>query len=629
MSTKYEVLYKKEEELYSEGAPIIVKAYALYKTGDTQSLIAQIKFQNISNQTIKAIDVTLKTYNYAEEKCDDVVYSYLDVSGSAYKDFGDRVAIKIDNTSVRSYDVLIDRVVFENNDIWNSGSDWNVLSKPTVKSGDSEFLKQYRLELNSSAKYEFCEEAGIWRCPCGSWNKYSVCHNCSLDKSKANPDDVTIEKSKEERISNELEKKELADKEKQLRIKKIKKNTAFLGCAVALLIIIGIILYKYTKEWRPTNLYSRALELIQDENYDRAKEILTRLNGKNIEAEIIPNIDEYIVYCDSGNLYKENDYLDALDKLNSCTNIEDICSIRQKCEDGITADIYENAEMLFNDQEYEKAINEYLKIQEYKDSNDKIEESHYRNADNLFVNGDYESALHEYEQILNYKDSEEKSIECNYQMGLYYMSIQSYGGAITRFSMYPEYKDCKELCDRALMLQGDDKFSDGKYSEALEFYEDIVNPSPETKEKMKKCIDIPKYELAVDDMSRGELQEALGLLMLIDEYENSEELIELCRRYAPYSKLWKCTYAHQFWGGSDHDFESYGLSKYDLETKIYIDENGDTVFMADGIKASFDGTTFKWEDKSGNKSVFNTSTKTHIEQGHAMGMNFKTTRKYE
>ena len=54
MSERYGRLYSLPENLYAEGAPVIISAGNLLKDTQTGKILAQLKIKNISSKIIKA-----------------------------------------------------------------------------------------------------------------------------------------------------------------------------------------------------------------------------------------------------------------------------------------------------------------------------------------------------------------------------------------------------------------------------------------------------------------------------------------------------------------------------------------------------------------------------------------------
>ena len=144
-------------------------------------------------------------------------------------------------------------------------------------------------------------------------------------------------------------------------------------------------------------------------------------------------------------------------------------------------------EMLENEK-YDKAAEEFKKLNGFRDSEKKINECAYLKATEALENKNYDRAISEFETIVNYKDSKEKIDECYYKWGEYATSNNNLLEASTYFEKCLEYNDAEE-----------------KYNESLYNY--------------AKYLVEEKYEY----------DKAIEYLSKID-YKNSEELIQRYER---------------------------------------------------------------------------------------------------
>ena len=68
MSERYSKLFFLSENLYYEGAPVIIKAGALLKDNNTGNLIAQLKISNITDKIIKLLKVQISCFDFTVGK---------------------------------------------------------------------------------------------------------------------------------------------------------------------------------------------------------------------------------------------------------------------------------------------------------------------------------------------------------------------------------------------------------------------------------------------------------------------------------------------------------------------------------------------------------------------------------
>lgn len=204
MSNRFERLFQLPPNLHSDDSPVILLAGALLRDTQSQKVLVQLKFKNISSHKIKAVKVHIGMYDAVGEKISGTKeYQYLDLSVSSGGIFGANKAIILQNTESRSFAIESLRVVLDDNVIQD-------ITMPLVALPDSELLeevlkhpelfKQFRLEINEQAVCAPQEIGDTWCCSCGEWNGTEVCCNCSVNKeylfSIYDPS-VLIEKTKE------------------------------------------------------------------------------------------------------------------------------------------------------------------------------------------------------------------------------------------------------------------------------------------------------------------------------------------------------------------------------------------------------------------------------------------------
>ena len=116
MSERYSKLFSAPENLYAEGAPVIVSAGNLLKDNQTGKVLVQLKIKNISNNTIKAATVVIHALDTIGKALDgDVEQEYLDLSATQGEEFGQKVAIALPNASTRGFSIEVKQVVFTDN----------------------------------------------------------------------------------------------------------------------------------------------------------------------------------------------------------------------------------------------------------------------------------------------------------------------------------------------------------------------------------------------------------------------------------------------------------------------------------------------------------------------------------
>ena len=94
MSDRFVRLFELPANLYSIGSPIIISQAVLLRDIQTESVIAQMKFQSISTKSIKALKISLSAFDITGKVLEGALdYSYLDLSIEDGQTFGSNKAI--------------------------------------------------------------------------------------------------------------------------------------------------------------------------------------------------------------------------------------------------------------------------------------------------------------------------------------------------------------------------------------------------------------------------------------------------------------------------------------------------------------------------------------------------------
>ena len=96
MSERYSRIFSLSENLYTKGSPVIIKAGALLKDNEYGNILAQVKYRNLENKSIKLLKVKIKALDsMGREIGGETEFSYLDLSAKRDEDFGAKTAIPL------------------------------------------------------------------------------------------------------------------------------------------------------------------------------------------------------------------------------------------------------------------------------------------------------------------------------------------------------------------------------------------------------------------------------------------------------------------------------------------------------------------------------------------------------
>ena len=353
MGERFETLYKLDNNLYSEYAPIIVSACVLLKDTQTDNIITQIKFQSVSEEIIQAIKISINAFDISGKSISGVEeYQYLDLNIKNGEFFGQNKAIIMPNRVTRSISIAKIAVVLSNGKHYeidcNNLKTIDTFEKLDTVLENPDIIKQYQIDISTNAIYVPQNiNDKLWLCPCGQINSGDSCTLCHTHKDNVfNAYNITLlnehlsarlEKEEEERIKKaELEaikekerqerlqrEREQEAKEKEERKKRIIKY-AIIGC-IALVIII--VISSITSSVKRKNAVADIDSLILEQQYEHAFDRLNQSNIKGTEREyyidkLTPlmqsqyvtvdkelqntqalNIDGLIIWCDNTGVY--------------------------------------------------------------------------------------------------------------------------------------------------------------------------------------------------------------------------------------------------------------------------------------------------------------------------------------
>lgn len=357
MTERYERIYTLPKNQYVKTCPAILLAGALLKDNLSNEMLVQLKFKNISNKTIKAIEVEIISRDIADRQLGEkTTYHYLDLDVNRDDEFGSKSPIILASNITRSFSVRIIEIVFFDKSLWQGTNvELEVLTPIEKLPYSGELLKQFKIKYGKMSKYNFASESDIWFCTCGSINHINekCCHTCLILKEDLENIDVnTLYEEIKVREANYLKKQEqrlLREKELELQkekatqekilIKKerkeqiqtksltiLKKSTRAIILLFVILCLVygGITFYNaevYTVELNKAQKYYNYGNYVDavdsltqydvQESQDLLQEImLSYMVDKYIPyvEQLITTVDEYIYMYESESLYQTGEY---------------------------------------------------------------------------------------------------------------------------------------------------------------------------------------------------------------------------------------------------------------------------------------------------------------------------------
>lgn len=482
MANRFERLFQLPQNQYIEGSPVILAAGVLSKDNETGSIIAQLKFQSVSEKRIKAVKVSLAAYDVSKADVQGVNdYQYLELDVANGQEFGANRAIVMPNPVSRSFAVSAITVVFIDGTMWENTVPFATL--PTVKPlsfGNAEMEKQYRIATNNSAQYVPSEDKGLWQCACGVWNKSSSCTHCRISQNKVfsafNISLLTEQmnarlaaEAEQRRINAEKEAEKKAQQEvsKKAAVKKFKLITA-----IVVPVVVGILLFT---QWilpnfiQPAVAYNNAEEMLSAGQYDEAKKAFEALGEYSDSAEMVIEVS----YQKACHLEELGDYDAALSAFNAIGEYKESKNHIENIVEITNARAYDEAVQKFNAGEYDAAIEMFELLGNYKDCTSFAEEAKYLYANDMLKNSQYEDAKVLFEEVAEYSDSKDKIIECNYLIAQNLLAKNKYLDALPLFEALNNYKDSQMYLSECKYLKAKGLIASGDYSDAVSLLSEI------------------------------------------------------------------------------------------------------------------------------------------------------------
>lgn len=521
MSGRYTKLFSLPENLYAEGSPVIIEAGVLTLDNNTNRVFVQLKFRNISDKEIKALSVTLKAYYVTgKEASEPVKYQYLDFCSHIDEEFGAKTPVLLHDNTVRSFSVHVDEVVYADNTVGEVNLDYSesvpeqhLLCKTDGWNNDT--ASEFKKLTNDKCVYAVCEYKDLWLCSCGGANSLvrdKRCRRCGCardflksitpEKAQAHINDTIYDdavtkmqsnsvtdydkaialfnsihgwkdaddKTKEcEKLREELKQTIAIERQKEgIRRKKQIKKIVIAVSIFCICVILGVVTKKAII---PAVKYHKADNLISEQKYDEAIELLKTLGDK-----------------------------DSAVKIKECENEKN----------------YEIAKKNLNNQEYTKAAQAFWALGNYKDCIAKLGEI-YKIAQQEFENGNCDDAEIIFDSLNSFMDSRIKKAECqkekSYQTAQKALSEGKLLEACRAFISLNEYKDSKNKIEEIYQV-AQKKEEEKKFEEALAIYS-----------VLKECDGYKNCNTKISDLllSNGELIN-VGDSIAFGKYEQDNDL---------------------------------------------------------------------------------------------------------
>ena len=512
MAERYTRVFTQQGQFYCPDAPVIIEAGALLKDNQTGKTIAQLKFKNISPNTIRALTVKISATDVTGAAVAGVDnFQYLDLNVSRDGEFGQQTPIVLPDATARSFTCQCLSAVLGDKTIWNctENTKWVPLPKPCALASKmgTPLAEQYKRDTMPKAQYIPVEHDGLWSCACGAMNHANeqVCHSCRGSKAALfgalNIEKLQANKKKHDDVIA-AEKAAVAEAEK-IRAAKTKKIAVIV--AVAIVLLIGV--FVFTSEVIvPATKYDNAISLMDEGKYEDAQEIFLELEdyqdaaAKYTECEWKKGLALYLSgerdqanqifskLMAGGQLYPEyvitaidaywrEEALKCIDAelYDSAISSADNTLGGSTVKDEVLEILYQKATSILAEEKYDDAEKLVELLSGYKDADTLVNEAKYQEALSLLEAGSYDIAHSIFTSLTGYKDANTLASEALYQKALSLFDAGSYDSAHSIFASLTDYRNANALAKESLYQQANAYLAEKDYDKSNPIFLQIIN----------------------------------------------------------------------------------------------------------------------------------------------------------
>lgn len=287
-------LFSLPSDLYVHGSPVVIAAGALQQENESKRVFVQLKLRNMVSKAVKGAVVALQYRDaFGEAVTDTAEYSYLDLAAAEGAFFGEKKLIGLKNSGIRSFEVAVKKVIFDDDSIWEGdpAAKWEPLPalQPLTAVLDSELIPYYEREIGTKAVCAPTDIGDLWLCHCGTYNKKTK-ESCRCGAQRvavfsALNEELLQERKAAEEKAREEEARERAE-QKAAQVAKLKKVLPFYLGVIALIIAAIIVLGKV----KHNKAYNEALALLDTGETRKAVEVLRELGDYKDAEELCVSV---------------------------------------------------------------------------------------------------------------------------------------------------------------------------------------------------------------------------------------------------------------------------------------------------------------------------------------------------
>ena len=468
---------------------------------------------NLSDRVIVSAEVTLRLLGGSGAEKERVVYRARALNGRPHSTFRMNVPCTA-HAGARSADVTVDKVWFNDNEVWRREQSASVEYTPNALPV-SKALMDLKFAAGETAVGFPSQQDGLWVCVCGRPNPdgETVCVRCRRPKEMVFA-----------RFTREAVEKQISQRERQLDLntRSAREDTARQQAERA----------ETPEEMEAAADALRAVEghpesvaLAEETDLKRAR---AALDAKDPEAaraavERLPEDDGRRKALENECLFQEakeqmarGEYEDARQAfLLLKDDFPEAAGLAAEC-------VYLPASALIDEGEYDRAIEEMSRIPEHPQSRMAIQECHYKKAQEAEALGDKEIAASEYLMAGEYGDAPEKTRELVLLLAGEAYEAGDYELARQLSASLPGYEPAQELEKASTLGMARDALKSKEYELAAELLATLPGGYEDRDELLPEAC----YRAGVDAAKRKEWEKAVFYLDRAGDYRDAASRLE-------------------------------------------------------------------------------------------------------
>lgn len=525
---KFEAIFESTECKLQKNVPVLIEKTKLIKNTADDSIFARCTFRSLTDKPIKALLLDVVATDVWENAAEGVEgFQLLDLKTKREAEFGQTTPIPIPNKNVRSIDVVIKKILYEDRSMEDCETSYTTVPMQTsllTVLGMKEAVENYAKKTTNVAKFVPVVGQQVWRCTCGATNAVGedICYRCQsslyaqqaayqpeqiiaetkalFEKKRRKEEEIRLAREKEQREAEERLRKAQEEKERQEReekeAKKAKKKKRIKRVVFSILAVILLVGAVYGTGWHliPLIRYNMAASNAEKLEYDSAYNTYIALKDyKDSPDKAIETLYKKAAYLEG-----QEQFVEAAAEYEKIPNYQDSKAKATYCKNEAN---YRDAKSKFDAKDYDGAITAFTALCDYSDSKDWIPKSKYAKASELFDSKDYAKAADLFKELGNYEDSKSRMNESKYQMAEVAYSDKDYQTAYKTYEdLGSSYKDAKNKAKEAKYLYACECLTSNNYKEASDLF-NVLKDYKEGQDKFnestyaygKECYDSKKY----------------------------------------------------------------------------------------------------------------------------------------